>query len=272
VIGDPGDGGFTVKVNVVVWDREPATPVTVIVDDPVGVDAEVVRVKVDEHVGLHDPGENAAVAPVGRPEAANDTDWEVPETRVAVIVLDTDCPWTTVLFPPLESEKSKVGGGGGGGAFTVNMKVVVWDREPATPVTVMVDDPAGVDEEVVRVNVDEHVGLHDPGENAAVAPAGKPEAENDKDWEVPETRVDVIVLDTDCPWTTVLFPPLESEKSKAGGGVPEYSYAPESITASTDRGVSDAGSQYSYRGVRLYVPSDPGLVPPSIAGEPATKW
>ena len=85
-------GAFTVNVNVVVCEREPAAPVTVIVDDLVGVDAEVVRVNVDEHVGLHDPGEKAAVAPVGRPEAEKDTGWEVPETRVAVIVLDTDCP------------------------------------------------------------------------------------------------------------------------------------------------------------------------------------
>ena len=94
VIETVGGGGsaFTVKVNVVAWDREPATPVTVIVDDPAGVDAEVVRVNVDEHVGLHDPGEKAAVAPVGRPEAEKDTGCGVPENRVAVIVLDTDCP------------------------------------------------------------------------------------------------------------------------------------------------------------------------------------
>ena len=67
-------------------------PVTVIVDDPVGVDAEVVRVTVGEHVGLHDAGENVAVAPLGRPEAENVTDCAVPETSVAVIVLDPDCP------------------------------------------------------------------------------------------------------------------------------------------------------------------------------------
>jgi hypothetical protein len=91
VIADPGGGGaFTVNVNVVVWDKEPATPVTVIVDVPVGVDAEVVSVTVDEQVGLHDPAENAAVVPVGMPEAENVTDCEVPETSVAVIVLDTD--------------------------------------------------------------------------------------------------------------------------------------------------------------------------------------
>jgi len=90
-------------------------------------------------------------------------------------------------------------GGGGGAELTVNVKVVVCDREPATPVTVIVDDPAGVDAEVVSVSVDEHVGLHDPGENAAVAPVGRPEAENDTDCEVPETRIAVIALDTDCP-------------------------------------------------------------------------
>ena len=86
---------MTVNVNVVVWDRDPAVPVTVIVDDPAGVDAEVVTVTVDEHVGLHDPGENEAVAPAGMPEAENVTDCVVPETSVAVIVLDTACPWTT---------------------------------------------------------------------------------------------------------------------------------------------------------------------------------
>ena len=76
------------------------------VEDPVGVAADVVSVSVDEQAGLQDAGEDEAVAPVGRPEAEKETDCAVPETRVAVIVLDTDCRWTTVLFPPLESEKS----------------------------------------------------------------------------------------------------------------------------------------------------------------------
>ena len=92
MIVGPEGAAFTVNVNVVVWDREPATPVTLIVDDPVGVDAEVVRVNVGEQVGLHDPGEKEAVAPVGRPEAENVTACVVPETSVAVIVLVTDCP------------------------------------------------------------------------------------------------------------------------------------------------------------------------------------
>jgi len=189
-------GGFTVNVNVVVRDREPLVPVTVIVDGPVGVDAEVVRVSVDEQVGLHNAGENEGVVPAGKPDAENETDCVVPETRVAVIVLDTACPWTTDLFPPLESEKSK------GGGFTVNVNVFVRVREPLVPVTLIVDGPVGVDAEVVRVSVDVQVGLHDAGENEAVVPVGRPEAANETDCVVPEVRAAVIVLDTACPWTT----------------------------------------------------------------------
>ena len=83
---------LTVKVKLVVWDREPATPVTLIVEDPAGVDAELVRVNVDEQVGLHDAGEKDAVAPVGSPEAEKDTACAVPDTRLPVIVFETDCP------------------------------------------------------------------------------------------------------------------------------------------------------------------------------------
>jgi hypothetical protein len=89
-------GAFTVNVNIVVYDREPAAPVTVIVEDPVGVDADVVTVSVEEQVGLHDAGEKKAAAPDGRPDAEKETDCAVPETRVAVIALDADCPCTTV--------------------------------------------------------------------------------------------------------------------------------------------------------------------------------
>ena len=98
-------------------------------------------------------------------------------------------------MPPFDSEKSK----GGGGAFTVNVNVVVCDKEPAVPVTVIVEDPVAVDAEAVTVIVEEHAGVHDAGEKAAVAPVGKPEAEKDTDCAVPETSVAVIVLDVDCP-------------------------------------------------------------------------
>jgi hypothetical protein len=96
-------------VKEVVRDRDPEVPVTVIVEDAAGVDAEVEIVRVDVQVGRQDAGEKEAVAPDGRPEAEKETDEAVPETRVAVTVLDTDWPWTAERLPPLETEKSNVG-------------------------------------------------------------------------------------------------------------------------------------------------------------------
>jgi len=93
-----------VSVNEVVWDTEPAIPLTVTVEDPVGVDAEVEMVKVEEHARRHDAGEKEAVAPAGKPEAAKETDAPVPDTRLAVTVLDADWPCTAVTSPPLDSE------------------------------------------------------------------------------------------------------------------------------------------------------------------------
>ncbi len=58
----------TVRLKVVVLVTPPPVPVTVIGNVPVGVEREVVMVKVVEHVGLQLVGENEAVAPVGSPE------------------------------------------------------------------------------------------------------------------------------------------------------------------------------------------------------------
>ena len=77
----------------------------------------------------------------------------------------------------MESEKSK----DAGGAFTVNVNVVVCDREPAAPFTVIVDDPVGVDAEVAKLRVDAQVGTQDAGEKEAVAPDGRPETEKETD-------------------------------------------------------------------------------------------
>ena len=50
----------------------------------------------------------------GEAEVVKETDWVVPEERVAVTELVTEDPWVTDLEPPLEREKSNTGGGGGG--------------------------------------------------------------------------------------------------------------------------------------------------------------
>ena len=98
---------LTVSVNAVVWDSDPEAPVTVIVDDPVEVDAEVEMVRVAVQVGRQDAEEKEAVAPDGKPEAEKETEEAALETRLAVTVLDTDWPWTAVRSPSLASEKSK---------------------------------------------------------------------------------------------------------------------------------------------------------------------
>src|SRR3990167_5180184 len=101
---------WTVSVNDVVRTTLPPVPVTVMVELPVGVDDEAVRVMVVLQVGLQDVGPNDADAPAGRPDAVNDTDCVGLDTSVAVIVLVTDDPWTTERLPAFEREKSNDGG------------------------------------------------------------------------------------------------------------------------------------------------------------------
>jgi hypothetical protein len=62
-----------------------------------------------EHVGVQEVSEGVATEPEGSPEVEKVIAWPVPETRVAEIVLEMDCPWATDWFPPFESEKSKEG-------------------------------------------------------------------------------------------------------------------------------------------------------------------
>lgn len=64
-----------------------------------------------------------------------------------------------------------------GSAFTVSVKLVVLITVPAVPVTVMVYVPTGVEAVVAMVMVEEQVGLQEVGENEAVAPVGRPDAE-----------------------------------------------------------------------------------------------
>jgi len=65
------------------------------------------------------------------------------------------------------------------GKFTVKLNVLVRVTPPPLADTVMVDVPAGVvPAAVLRVNVDEQVGVQLGNENEAVAPAGNPEAKN----------------------------------------------------------------------------------------------
>ena len=84
-------------------------------------------------------------------------------------------------------------------AFTVSVNKVVLVSPSPVLVTVMVYVPVGVVPEVVMVRVELLVGFTDEGENEAVAPEGRPEAERETDRVVPETRVAVTVLVTELP-------------------------------------------------------------------------
>ena len=74
-----------------------------------------------------------------------------------------------------------------------------------------------MDDVVEIVRPVEHVGEHAVGENAAVAPAGNPEAEKDTACAVPDTSAALMVLATEAPWLTDLLPPFVSAKLKAEG-------------------------------------------------------
>ena len=65
-----------------------------------------------------------------------------------------------------------------GAPFTVNVNVAVRVALLPVPVTVTEYVPAGVDAAVAIVNVDEPPDVTDDGLNDAVAPDGKPEADN----------------------------------------------------------------------------------------------
>jgi hypothetical protein len=83
------------------------------------------------------------------------------------------------------------------------LNVVVRVTPPPTADTVIVEVPAGVvPAVVVMVNVEEQVGLQLADEKDAVAPAGKPAAENVTACALPDTRVALIRKAADRPAVT----------------------------------------------------------------------
>src|SRR5206468_1489933 len=140
-------------------------------------------------------------------EAEKTTDCDVPESRVAVMVLEAVAPCTTDWSPPLLSERSEERRVGKEG----KAKVVVRVRHTPVPVTVMVEGPVGVDVVVARVSVVVQVGLDVGGWLEARGLVGRSEAEKITDCDVPESRVAVMVLEAVAPCTTDWSPPLLSE-------------------------------------------------------------
>lgn len=88
-------------------------------------------------------------------------------------------------------------------ALTVRLYKAVLISGVAVPLTVMEVVPVGVPPVVDIVNVDEQVGLHDNGENEQDAPAGNPAQLNVTGCVVPETRLDVTVVEVELPCVTL---------------------------------------------------------------------
>jgi hypothetical protein len=80
----PADAALTVSAMVVVALSEPEVPVTVTVDEPVA--AELLAVSVSTLVEVAGLVANAAVTPLGKPDAARATDPENGLTSVTVMV------------------------------------------------------------------------------------------------------------------------------------------------------------------------------------------
>lgn len=80
----------TMKVTVALWVIPPPVPVTVTVYVPAGVDDPAVRVKVEAPApgAAMDGGLNAAVAPVGRPDALQAiAELKLPDTEAVIVVV-----------------------------------------------------------------------------------------------------------------------------------------------------------------------------------------
>jgi hypothetical protein len=159
----------TVRLMVVVWVSVPEVPVTVTVAAPKV--AVLLAVKVRTLVEVAGLVPNAAVTPVGRPEADKLTLPVNPPTSVTVIVLVAVLPCTTLTLAG-EAESEKLGCAG---AEIVSETVVVCVSAPEVPVIVTVEVPVVAVELAVKVTtLVEVVGLVP---KAAVTPAGRPEAD-----------------------------------------------------------------------------------------------
>src|SRR5882724_7844990 len=96
--------GVTVTTRLKDVVRPRGLPVTVMGKVPAAVAAVVVMVSVVAQVGLQDPSDKAAVAPLGRPDTEKDTAWVWPAVNVAVMVVAPEAPAITVTPPELASE------------------------------------------------------------------------------------------------------------------------------------------------------------------------
>lgn len=204
----------TVSAIVVLAVVDPDVPVIVTVADPTVADDEAVSVSVEVAVppdaGVTGFVENAAVTPLGNPEALSVVAESNPFTLVTVMVL---VPLAPCLIETDVGDALTVKLGVDA-LFTVSDTVVVAVRLPDVPVIVTVAVPVVAEELAVRLSALVPVVGFVP--NAAVTPLGKPEAAKVTLPVNPSTSFTVIVLvpaDPPCVIDTLLG---EAERVKLG--------------------------------------------------------
>src|ERR1019366_5183900 len=179
--------GVTVRLIVVVLFKLPDVPVIVTVAVPVAAVALAVKVSVLLLVaGL---GLNAAVTPLGKPDAERVTLPLKPFDGVMLIVL---VPWLPCVMVTAfgEAERLKVFRG-----FAERQSTVVFVSVPDVPVIVTVTVPVAAVALAVKVSV--LVDVAGFGLNAAVTPLGRPDAER---VTLPLKPFDGVMLIVLVPW------------------------------------------------------------------------
>ena len=102
--------------------------------------------------------------------------------------------------------------------FTVREKVVAWVAEAPVPVTVMVEVPVGVGDEVVTVMVELCPALSVWGLNDTRAPDGAPVALSATDWVDPLVTAVEMVLVVGDPAVTVAEVGIGGDGEVVGDG------------------------------------------------------
>jgi hypothetical protein len=176
---------FTVRLTVVVCVRLPDVPVMITVAGPVA--AVALAVSVSLLVVVAGFGLNAAVTPVGKPDADIVTVLVKPFRRVTVSVLVPPAPPCETVTLVGEAASEKFGDG-----LTVRLTVVVCVKLPEVPVIVTVAAPVVAVAPAVSVSV--LVVVAGFGLKAAVTPLGSPEADMVTLLVNPLRRVIVTVL------------------------------------------------------------------------------
>lgn len=199
----------TVRLMVVVCDKLPEVPVIVTVEELAPANAEAFTVSV--LVVVPGFGLNAAVTPLGNPDAAKVTLPVNPFCGVIVIVLVLlELRATVKLVGEADSAKFGV-------ALTVKLTVVVCVKLPEVPVIVTVAVPIAAVALAVKVSL--LVAVPGFGLNAAVTPLGNPEAAIVTLPVNPFSFVIVMVLDPAAPPCAIVKLVGEAASEKFGAAL-----------------------------------------------------